>query len=59
MNSKLYHAERARIERDIADRAGDPRASDVHMRLSAMHLSRSLILEEVDRRLGEDTTKKQ
>lgn len=58
MKSKLYHAERARIERDIAYRASDPRASDAHLRLSALHLSRSLILEEVDRRLGEITSEK-
>jgi len=54
MNSgRTYHAERARIERDIAYRAADPRASDAHLRLSALHLSRALILEEVDRLLGE------
>jgi hypothetical protein len=53
MNAKSYHAERARIERDIAYRAADARASDAHMRLSALHLSRALVLEEIDRRLGE------
>ena len=41
------------IERDLAYHAQDTRASDAHMRLSALHLSRALILEEVDRRLGE------
>jgi hypothetical protein len=52
-DSRDYHASRARAERDIAYRATDGRASDAHMRLSALHLSRALILEEVDRRLGE------
>ena len=59
MKSTLYHAERARIERDIAYRAADPRASDAHMRLSELHLTRSLILEELDSRLGEITSGKQ
>ena len=52
-DSRDYHASRARTERDIAYRTTDGRASDAHMRLSALHLSRALILEEVDRRLGE------
>jgi hypothetical protein len=51
--NREYHARRARAERDIAYRATDGRVSDAHMRLSALHLSRALILEEVDRRLGE------
>jgi hypothetical protein len=49
-----YHARRARAERDVAYRAGDVRVADAHMRLSALHLSRALILEEVDRRLGDE-----
>jgi hypothetical protein len=54
MNDQLnYHARRARAERDIADRTAEGRASDAHMRLSALHLSRALVLPEVDRRLGE------
>ena len=52
-DSRDYHASRARTERDIAYRTPDGRASDAHMRLSALHLSRALALEEVDRRLGE------
>lgn len=52
-NDCRYHSQRARIERDIAYRATDARVSDAHMRLYALHLSRALILEEVDRRLGE------
>jgi hypothetical protein len=50
---RQYHAQRARDERDIAYRSADSRVSAAHMRLSALHLSRALILEEVDRRLGE------
>lgn len=50
--SRDYHAARARVERDLAYRSGDNRASDAHLRLSALHLSRALILDEVDRRLG-------
>jgi hypothetical protein len=52
-DSRDYHASRARTERDIAYRTTDGRASDAHMRLSALHLSRALILEEIDRRVGE------
>ena len=44
-----YHLGRARIERDIAYRSANPNASDVHMRLSALHLSRALLLQEVRR----------
>lgn len=51
--SSRYHLERGRTERDIAYKASDPRASDAHMRLSALHLSRAMVFEEVDRRLGE------
>lgn len=52
-----YHAARARVERDLAYRSGDHRAADAHLRLSALHLSRALILEEVDRRLGEQANR--
>jgi hypothetical protein len=52
MSDKEFHAERARVERDLAYRAPDERVSDAHMRLSALHLSRALVLEEVDGRLG-------
>jgi hypothetical protein len=52
---KDYHAQRARAERQLAYKSPDARASDAHMRLSAMHLSRAMVLEEVDRRLGEAT----
>jgi hypothetical protein len=52
MSDREFHAERARVERDLAYRAPDERVSDAHMRLSALHLSRALVLEEVDRRLG-------
>lgn len=48
-----YHSERARAERELAYRSADERASDAHMRLSALHLSRALILAEVDRRVME------
>jgi hypothetical protein len=51
-SSREYHAQRARTERDIAYRAADGRVSDVHMRLSVLHLGRSLVLEEVERCLG-------
>jgi hypothetical protein len=49
---KDYHSQRARVERDLAYRSPDARVSESHMRLSALHLSRALILEEVDRSLG-------
>ena len=52
-DERKYHSTRARIEREIAYQASDMRASDAHMRLSGLHLSRALILEEVDRQLGE------
>ena len=48
VTDKQYHAERARIERDIAYRAADARVSDAHMRLSALHLSRALLPDEMD-----------
>jgi hypothetical protein len=44
-----YHLQRARSERDIAYRSGDACASDAHLRLSALHLSRALLLQEVRR----------
>ena len=44
-----YHLQRARAERDIAYRSGDACVSDVHLRLSALHLARALLLEEVRR----------
>ena len=47
-----YHLRRARSERHIAYRSADDRASNAHMRLSALHLQRALVLEEVDRSLG-------
>jgi hypothetical protein len=52
MSNKEYHAERARAERDLAYRAADERVSEAHMRLAALHLSRAMVLEEVDRGLG-------
>jgi hypothetical protein len=52
ISNATYHAQRARTERDLAYRAPDGRVSDAHLRLSALHLSRAMILEEVDRRLG-------
>ena len=42
-----YHLQRARCERDIAYRSGDPRVSDAHMDLSALHLKRAILLQEV------------
>ena len=42
-----YHLERARFERDIAYRLGDGVAADAHMRLSALHLKRALLLQKV------------
>ena len=44
-----YHLRRARAERDIAYRSADGRVSDAHMRLSALHLQRALLLQEVVR----------
>ena len=55
-SSREYHAQRARVERDIAYRASDGRVSDAHMRLSALHLSRALVLDEVERRPGVDSS---
>ena len=52
---QAYHSRRAREERDIAYRATDARVSEAHMRLSALHLSRALVLDEIDRRLGAES----
>jgi predicted SprT family Zn-dependent metalloprotease len=52
LNDASYHAQRARTERELAYRAPDERVGDAHLRLSALHLSRAMVLEEVDRRLG-------
>ena len=42
-----YHLRRARAERDVAYRSGDGVAADAHMRLSAMHLQRAVLLQTV------------
>lgn len=42
-----YHLGRARVERDVAYRAGDGVAADAHMRLSELHLQRALLLQAV------------
>jgi len=42
-----YHLGRARSERDVAYRTADGVAADVHMRLSALHLHRALLLQAV------------
>ena len=42
-----YHLRRARSEREIAYRSGDAVAGDAHMRLSALHLRRALLLQAV------------
>ena len=44
-----YHLRRARSERDIAYRSADALAADAHMRLSALHLHRALLLRAVGR----------
>jgi hypothetical protein len=44
-----YHLQRARSERDIAYRSGNACVSDAHLRLSALHLARALLLQEVRR----------
>lgn len=53
LNDREYHEQRARAERDLAYRAPNARVGDVHLRLSALHLSRALVLEEVDCLMGE------
>src|SRR5947208_3146438 len=42
-----YHLRRARSERGVAYRLGDGVAADAHMRLSALHLGRALLLQTV------------
>jgi hypothetical protein len=42
-----YHLHRARSERRVAYRLGDGVAADAHMRLSALHLGRALLLQKV------------
>ena len=50
MSSEVqYHLRRARTERDIAYRSADSCVSDAHMKLSALHLRRALLLQEVRR----------
>ena len=44
-----YHLGRARKERNIAYQASQDVVSDAHMSLSAMHLQRALLLQEVRR----------
>lgn len=55
-NDIEYHQQRARAERDLAYRSPSALVGDVHLRLSALHLSRALVLEEVDRRIGESVS---
>jgi hypothetical protein len=43
-----YHLRRARSERDVAYRSANELAADAHMRLSALHLQRALLLRAVD-----------
>ena len=45
-----YHLRRARIERDLAYRSDNELAADAHMRLSALHLHRALLLQTVTRK---------
>ena len=42
-----YHLGRSRAERDLAYRLGDGVAAEIHMRLSALHLQRALLLQAV------------
>jgi hypothetical protein len=51
-----YHLRRARTERDIAYRAIEHRVSDAHMRLSALHLERALVLQDLERSTGEQSS---
>jgi hypothetical protein len=44
-----YHLHRARVERDTAYRSADSCVSNVHMRLSALHLQRAMLLQDVQR----------
>lgn len=45
--NKDYHSGRARVERNLAYVSTDDRAANAHLRLSALHLSRALLLEDV------------
>jgi hypothetical protein len=47
-NDLEYHLDRARAERNTAYGAGHERVSDAHMKLSALHLQRALLLREVN-----------
>ena len=40
-----YHMQRARSERDLAYQSANAESSDAHMRLSALHLERALLLQ--------------
>ena len=44
-----YHLRRARTERDLGYRTANALAADAHMRLSALHLQRALMLRTVQR----------
>jgi hypothetical protein len=44
-----YHLQRARSERYLAYRSADDYASEAHMKLSALHLERAMLLKEVRR----------
>ena len=52
VRNRAYHAMRARVERSLAYSASHEAAADAHMRLSALRLSRAMVLEEVDRSFG-------
>jgi hypothetical protein len=49
MTDVEYHLHRARCERDMAYRSADECVADAHMRLSALHLQRAMLLQEVQR----------
>ena len=44
-----YHLQRARTERELAYQSLNPLASDAHLALSALHLDRATLLQEVQR----------
>lgn len=44
-----YHLNRSRTERDAAYHATNAAVSDIHMRLSALHLQRVSLLQELRR----------
>lgn len=48
-DDSAYHALRARVERETADRAAPSAAAEAHRRLSALHLDR---LREIDEGCG-------